>query len=247
MTNAPGYARASSKPANTPSMLQHQQSSSSHPKSGQKKKRGINGAKGAAGTIMASNIANMGYQRTVPGHDDVGTSPQKNDGKKRTNDLGMNKFSHITNIGGTTQAGLGGFAQQPVQDHHNTPQSYSHKRAHREHHAAAHSSSHATEQNKRRLALIAQKQSTSTSSVNESHLFAADIETRMNPGMNQQASTSTGKNSNNLKSMALKKNASNTAHGRKSNKSRGMSGLVSGAAMGHLAPDTLKQNNFLAH
>lgn len=224
-------------------MLQHQQSSNSHPKSGQKKKRGINGAKGAAGTIMASNIANMGYQRTVPGHDDVGTSPQKNDGKKRTNDLGMNKFSHITNIGGTTQVGLGSFVQQPVQDHHNTPQSYSHKRAHREHHATAHSSSHAADQNKRRLALLAQKQSTSTSSVNESHLFTTDIETRMN----QQASASTGKNSNNLKSMALKKNAGNTAHGRKSNKSRGMSGLVSGAATMAMAPDTLKQNNFLAH
>lgn len=67
-----GVALATSKPVGAPSMLQRQQQNlPSHPKSsGHKKKRGITGATGAAGSIMAANITNMGYHYPVVSSND---------------------------------------------------------------------------------------------------------------------------------------------------------------------------------
>lgn len=96
-----GAALASSKPVVAPGMLQRQQQNlPSHPKpSGHKKKRGITGATGAAGSIMAANITNMGYHYPAVQSNDFGGGGSYTDG----NPLRMTDMAYSDKAGATAK------------------------------------------------------------------------------------------------------------------------------------------------
>lgn len=211
-----------------------------HPKSGgQKKKRGITGATGAAGSIMAANISNMGYNYpAVSGNEVIGAGTSFGDsGHLRTADHAFKDPGGLsTKESHTAKAsGISGYMQPSTTQHRQSPQSYSHMRhIHRadpiEQKAASHTSSHG----QRRVALLSGgKQDASRSSINASNIFNAEFEIK-------QASVASAKSSGNtFHAMALKKNQSN-AHAKKSAKQRGMSGLVAGSAVNRMVTDMLK-------